>query len=236
MTFDSPRSLMKTGQKNAFWIATWLLLLGVFMVGKAAAEDSPWVLRVGPASVLWDESAKVKLGGASIPGADVNVKDNYSLAFDIGYEFTDNWSTHFAFGIPPKTKLTTAGSLNAARPPLSGTLGEVRYGPAILSAVYKFNPKGSISPYIGAGLTYVYVFSSKDGDVDSLKVDNTWGSVLQAGFTVPLQKNWSFFVDARKLFIKTKASGNIPALGGQAVSASFDLDPLIIHTGLEYHF
>jgi outer membrane protein len=213
-----------------------IVLLALSLPGYACAQESPWTFRVGPAGVFWDESAKVKLDGTTVPGGNANVKDNTTLGMDIGYDFTDRWTARFAFGIPPKTKLTTAGSLDAARPPLSGKLGEVTYGPAVLTAVYKFNPNGRISPYAGAGVTYVYVFDSKDGDIHGLKVDHAWGTVLQVGFTAPLNKQWSFFLDARKLFIDTKARGTVPALGGQRASASIDLDPVIIHTGLEYRF
>ena len=236
MNDSLPCLLLRTRQRNASWIITWFVLLGLALAGKVSAQESPWTLRAGPVGVFWDESTKAKVAGQTIPGGEIDVNTNYSLGLDLGYDLTDRWTVRFAFGVPPKAKLTTAGSLDAMVPPLSGKLGEVRYGPVVLSAVYKFNPNGRIVPYLGAGVTYVHVFSSKDGDVRGLDVDDAWGGVLQAGFSVPLKDRWSFFFDVRKLFVSTKARGTLPALGGPPAAVKIDLDPLIVHTGLEYRF
>ena len=214
--------------------------LGLFILlalaGQAAAQDSRWTLRGGPVGVYWDESTQVKVAGTTMPGAQIDVETNYSLGLDLGYDLDEHWTGRFAFGIPPKAKLSTAGTLNAMVPPLSGNLGEVRYGPAVLSVIYKFNVRGRIVPYIGAGVTYVRVFSSHDGDVRDFDVDHAWGGALQAGFAIPLAERWSFFFDMRKLFIDTKARGTLPALGNPPAAVSIGLDPLIVHTGFEYRF
>lgn len=214
----------------------YLVLLGCVQAGNAAAQENLWTLRAGPVGVFWDVSTKANVAGNAVPGAEVDVNNNYSLGLDVGYDLSDRWTVHFAFGVPPKAELHTAGSLDMMVPPLSGKLGEVRYGPAVLSAVYKFNPNGRFIPYIGAGVTYVHVFNTNDGDVQGLRVDNAWGGALQAGFSIPLKGQWSFFFDARKLFVSTKARGTLPALGGPPASVSLKLNPLIVHAGLEYRF
>lgn len=218
------------------WVLGGIACLGMALIGGASAQESPWTLRAGPAGLIWDQSAKVAVGGASVPGAEIDLNKNYTLGFDIGYDLSDRWTAHFAFGVPPKVKLSTGGSLNAMVPPLTGRLGEVRYGPALLSAVYKFNPTGPITPYVGAGVAYMRVFRSRGGDIQGLDVDDAWGGFVHAGVTVPLQDRWSLFFDVRKLQLKTKASGTLPALGGPPVSISIRLNPWIFHTGLEYRF
>ena len=42
--------------------------------------------------------------------------------------------------------------------------------------------------------------------------------------------------DVKKLFLKTTASGNLPALGGAPVKADAKLDPLVIQAGLLLQF
>ena len=227
----------KAKRKNARpWMVGGTAFLGMSFLGGASAQESPWTLRAGPAGVFWDQSSKVTVAGSGVPGAEINLNNNYTLGLDIGYDLSDRWTVHFAFGVPPKVKLTTGGALNTMVPPLTGRLGDVRYGPALLSAVYKFNPTGGFVPYVGAGVTYMHIFSSKGGDIQGLDVDDAWGGILQAGFTVPLQDRWSFFFDVRKLLLKTKASGTLPALGGPPASVSIRLNPLVVHAGLEYRF
>lgn len=226
----------KSGRTNARHWIVGIAFSGMVFISGAGAQESPWALRAGAAGVFWDQSSKVTVAGSDVPGAEININNNYTLGLDIGYDLSDRWAAHFAFGAPPKLKLTTGGSLDTMVPPLSGRLGEVRYGPAMLSGVYKFNPNGGFVPYVGAGATYLHVFSSKDGDIQGLDVDDAWGGVLQAGFTAPLQDRWCFFLDVRKLLLKTKAAGTLPALGGPPASVSIRLNPLVVHTGLEYRF
>lgn len=224
------------GSRSARRCFSLSLVLGLALAGQAAAQDSRWTLRGGPVGVYWDVSTLAKVAGTTVPGAQIDMEKNYSLGVDLGYDLDEHWAARFLFGIPPKVRLKTAGSLNALVPPLSGKLGEVRYGPAVLSAIYKFNPRGRVVPYIGAGVTYVRVFSSRDGDVRDFDVDHAWGGALQAGFSVPLDERWSFFFDLRKLFVGTKARGTLPALGNPPAAVSIDLDPLVVHTGFEYRF
>jgi outer membrane protein len=211
-------------------------VLSIAFMGAAFAQDNPWTLRVGPAGVTWNESSKLEVAGAAVPGAKVELNTNYTLGVDVGYDLSDRWTMHLGLGIPPKAKLTAAGSLDALVPPLSGKLGQVRYGPILLSPVFKFNPGGRFDPYLGAGVTYVHVFSTADGDVANLNIHDAWGAFLQAGFSVALKDRWSYFLDVRKLFLNTSVSGTLPALGGPPVALHIDLDPLIVHTGIEYRF
>lgn len=215
-------------------MAVLLPLLGT--LSNAHAEDSPWSIRVGPAMVAFDASAKVDVGGANVPGANVAVKDNTALAFDIGYALDDRWTIRTAFGAPPTTTLSAAGSLKGFVPPLTGTLGKVKYGPAVLSATWKLGKFGVFEPYVGAGLNYTHVFSSKDGDIAGLKVKSAFGTALQVGFDVPIDRHWAVFLDARKIYVKTTATGTVPALGGPPAKASVTLDPLIVHMGASYRF
>lgn len=218
------------------WIAMGALLPLAAALSTAHAEDSPWSIRVGPAQVLFDASAKVDVGGTTVPGANVGAEDNTTLALDIGYALTDRWTIRAAVGIPPTTTLSAAGTLKGFVPPLTGTLGRVKYGPAVLSATWKIGDFGAFHPYVGAGLNYTHVFSSEDGDIAGLKVDSAFGTVLEGGFDVPLDRHWSLFLDARKIFVKTMATGTVPALGGPPAKASVTLDPLIVHMGVSYRF
>jgi len=202
----------------------------------AYAGESPWSLRAGPAQVAFDASASVSVAGTTFPGGNVGVQDNTALAFEIGYALDDRWTVRLALGVPPTTTFSAAGSLKGMVPPLTGTLGKVTYGPAVLSATYKLGSFGAVQPYVGAGINYTHVFSSNDGDIAGLKVDSAFGTALQAGLDIPLDKSWGLFLDIRKIYVRTTANGSIPAFGGPAAKADVTLDPTIVHAGLSYRF
>lgn len=212
------------------------LILVAGAMPAAHAGDSPWSLRVGPAHVGFDAESAVEVAGNVIPGGFVNVKDNTALAFELGYRATDRWTLRFAFGVPPTSTLSTGGTLNTLVPPLTGTLGKVKYGPAVLSATWNLGDFGAFRPYAGAGVNYTHVFKTTDGDIGGLRIKSAWGSALQAGFDVAINRDWSLFLDARKVFVKTTATGTIPALGGPPAKANVTLDPLIVHAGISYRF
>ena len=201
-----------------------------------AADASPWSLRVGPAAVRFDASATVAVAGAKVPGGDVRVSDNNALALAVGYALDERWTLRLAVGVPPTTTLRTGGSLNALVPPLSGRLGRATYGPAVLSATWSPGIVGPFRPYAGAGINYTHVFSTDDGDIGGLKVKSAFGSALQLGVELPIDRSWSLFLDARKVFVKTTARGSVPALGGPAAKADVTLDPLIVHLGAAWRF
>lgn len=213
--------------------------LCVFLCGLGAAaqaQESPWSLRVGPAVVGFSPDLKVSVAGAPVPGAKAKVANNTTLGVEIGYALTDRWTARLALGVPPTATVKGAGSLTALAPPLTGTLGKVKYGPAVLSATYRLLDSGPVRPYVGAGVNYTVVLESPDGDLNQLEAKSAWGSVLQAGFDVPVGERWSFFVDVRKVWVKTTATGVVGALGGAPARASLKLDPLLVHLGVGYKF
>lgn len=200
----------------------------------ALAQDSPWSVRAGVAAIRFSPDSTIELPtGVPVPGAAVGVKNNTAAALEIGYELAHDWTLRFAMGNPPTTTLSAAGTLPPAP---TGTLGKIRYAPAMLTLTYGFGDLGPIRPYVGAGINYTWVMKETDGDIARLKADNAWGGVLQAGFDVPLSRQWSLFFDARKVFVKTQARGVVPALGNVPGSARIKLDPAIYVVGVGYRF
>lgn len=216
--------------------AVLALLCGALSPLAALAAESPWILRLGPAAVRFDASATVEVAGARVPGGNVRVADNNALALEIGYALDEQWTVRLAVGVPPTTTLRTGGSLDALVPPLTGKLGRAKYGPAVLSATWSPGMVGPFRPYAGAGLNYTHVFSTDDGDIGGLKIKSAFGTALQLGVELPIDRSWSLFVDARKVFVKTTARGSVPALGGPAAKADVTLNPLIVHVGATYRF
>ncbi|WP_295481332.1 OmpW family outer membrane protein [uncultured Pseudomonas sp.] len=198
------------------------------------AEPGHWWLRTGPAFVDFknDVTLKAPLLGGEIPGADAQVKDNVTVAAEIGYSFDEHWALGLTIGYPPTTELKARGSLQGL-----GKLGSITYGPAALTAQYRFTQFGRFQPYVGAGWSYMLVLDSKDKAVSNLDVDDVNGGVLQAGFEYRSSERLGWFFDVKRFFLEAQATGNAPAaLGGIPVKADIVLDPTVYTTGVVFYF
>ena len=206
----------------------------VLCASQAQAETSNWWLRAGPAFVDFknDVTLKAPLLGGEIPGASADVKDNVTVAAELGYSFTPNWAVGLTIGYPPTTELKAGGSLKGL-----GKLGSITYGPAALTAQYRFTQFGKFTPYLGAGWSYMLVLDSKDKAVSDLNVDDTNGLVLQAGFEYRTSDTLGLFFDAKHFYLDAEATGNAPAaMGGIPVKANIVLDPTVYTAGVVFYF
>lgn len=210
-------------------------LLGALALGSAQADTAAftpaWTLRLGPAHVHFDTRADVSVAGSAVPGANARASSNTTLGFALEYQWDPHWSAHLLAGIPPQTTLSGSGALAAA-----GTLGKVTYAPAVASVTWRFDPVGGITLYLGAGINYTIVLRSRDAFISPLDVDNAWSPVLHAGFELPLADGWSMSLDARQLWLKTHARGNLPAMGGAPAKADVQLNPLVLFAAVGKRF
>jgi outer membrane protein len=230
----SDSSMRGTQAREANWrLPSFVATAGLICsaTGPALAEADPWRLRIGLGRIAFHEKITLSTGGSELPGAGARVSDNSSLLAEIGYRFATHWSTGLTIGIPPTTTVRGSGAAEAL-----GEFGRIRYGPAALTCQYQFGTGATVSPYLGAGLAYYLVLRDRDGSIDRLKVDNAWGTVLQAGVDYALSPSLGLFLDVKKLFLKTTATGTLPAARGAAVRAEARLDPLVINAGLVLRF
>lgn len=210
-------------------LLTTFTILAVSSAAQAQdASKEGWFVRAGPLGVLFDSEADISVGGGIIPGASADTKDNFTLGFDVGYRFNDNLGLTFTGGIPPRTTLTGTGPLAGA------TLGKASYAPAVIAAQYHFTNFGPrFQPYVGAGVNYTLFFGTSDGAVADLKVKNAFAPVLQAGFEYDIDSKWGVYMDVKKIFLSTTATGTV---GGNPARAEVTANPTLLSTGFVYTF
>ena len=212
-------------------ITTTILVAAVLGAQTVKAEDDKWRIRVGPGHVMFNESASLDVGGAPLEGGNISSNDNTTLLAEIGYRFTPQWSAGLTIGYPPTATIQGEGTAAAL-----GTLGEATYAPAAMTLQYQFNTNSTFKPYVGAGAVYFVVLDTNDGALAGLDVDNAWGSVLQTGVEYKVSKKMDVFVDVKKLFLDTTATGSVTAFGGAPATADMTLDPLVIQIGTAFNF
>jgi outer membrane protein len=186
-----------------------------------------WYVHAGVGGIFLDESAKMKAGGFPIPGT-VRIDSQVTPVVEVGYFLTPNIAVSLTGGVPPKIAIRGSGAVSGL-----GTLGTAIYGPATLTAHYHFTDFGAVQPYVGAGIAFMKIFSTKDRVMQDVKADDTFGLALQAGVDVMINRNWGAFVDVKKAFLRTTATGT---LGGAPISAKLVVDPLVVHSGVTYRF
>ncbi|MBA2920458.1 outer membrane beta-barrel protein [Sphingomonas sp. MAH-20] len=193
-----------------------------------ATDDAKWVLKAGLTNLSLADKVKLSVGGAPYPGAGLSTFEHHTVSVQIGRFLTPNIAINATLGLPPSIDVFGAGSIGALP-----KLGEVTYGPTMLTLQYHPTRSGRIRPYIGAGVSYMIVFDTKDGAFQKLRVDNDLGPAFEAGADIMVNDRWGIFADAKKAFLRPKAFGTFQGL---AVEGKTKLDPWAFSGGVSFHF
>lgn len=96
----------------------------------------------------------------------------------------------------------------------------------------------TFSPYVGGGVMWQITTKERDRLGQGLNVPNSYGPYLQAGADLMVTDGLSMFVDVKKAWYDTNATGVLPtsATTSSFVDAKAVLDPLVIQAGATIHF
>lgn len=192
------------------------------------------LLPLSPAAAHEAGDVIVRLGGHNVaPDSDNGHLANGALAVDVDdsvrpsvmieYMINRNLGLEVLAALPFEHDIT----LNGAH------AGKTRHLPPTVSLQWHFNPTGKLQPYLGAGLNYTTFFSEKAaGPIagTELKLDDSWGIALHAGFDVLRGEKWLWGVDVRWIDIDTDVS-----VDGAAVGTA-NIDPIVYGVYLGYRF
>lgn len=203
-------------------------LLTGMVAAPASAQSRDWLVHVGPAMLSLADGAEMRVGGIPLDGAGLDTDPQYTAVVEIGRFVAPQIAVSLTLGAPPVAKFDGTGTIEGL-----GRLGSVRYGPAGLTAQWHPLRDKAFQPYVGAGVTYMHVFNTKDGALTDIHVDDDLGPLIQAGAQYFFTKRMGIFVDAKKGWLRSKANAS---LGTAPIDADLKLDPLVLNAGLAYRF
>ncbi len=200
------------------------------MAGAVQAQDftgkakGQWMVNTRITSVAPDESGRILTAAGADAGLSVDVDADTKPTLGIAYFLTDNIAVDVTLG-------TTKHTIKAKGPGTDVKVHETMVLPPVVTLQYHFNPKGQVSPYVGAGLNYMLFYSGKDKNGFKVDLDNGFGYALQGGVDVALKGNWSLNADVKKVWFETDAKIN-----GGALKSKVKLDPVVASVGFGYKF
>ena len=167
----------------------------------------------------------------AFPGEKVSISDSVMPEVDVTWMATDNIGFEL---IASTTKHKADG-----RTGTTGSIGELASTwvlPPTLTAQYHFNPRGTVRPYLGAGVNYTIFWNEKastglTGAVGPTKVHmkDSFGWAAQAGIDIDLSKKFFLNLDVKYIDIDTTARLDTTAAGRQSVKVN--IDPLVFGIG-----
>jgi outer membrane protein len=193
-----------------------------------APDNRLWMVRAGLSSLRLADRAQMLVGGTPLSGESLSTYEHKTVSVQIGRFVAPNIALNATLGLPPKIDVFGGGSIGALP-----KLGEVTYGPTAFTAQYHFARGGRIRPYVGAGVSYMIVFGTKDGSFGDLKVKNDLGPAFEVGTDLMVTQRWGLFVDVKKAMLRPKTSGTFM---GAPVQVKTRLDPWVFTGGVGFRF
>ena len=202
------------------------LLLGALLMLSASALSaaSPWSVRLRATYLQTvDQSDAFTALGINFAKDAISVNDKMIPEIDIDYAFTDTLYGEVVLTVPQTQDVTLAGV---------GKLGTFKHLPPCFLFGYRFNPGGSLRPYVGAGVNFTLIWDNSLSVAGvPLHLDNySLGFAAQAGVDWRLDDNWSLNFDLKHAAIRSDV------YAGSARLTEARLDPWLYAVGVRYDF
>ena len=207
--------------------------IGAFASTSASAEENlrggfTTFVHFGSSYVKQADEAVLFNNGVQVPGADFTTEGDLTMSFEAGILLRKGLAIAVSGTVPTTISNIASGTLTGL-----GNLGDESVGYYSLTGQYHFNMRGSIQPYVGAGVGYMHVFGTADGAVTDLDVASAWGGVFQIGLDAWFNDRVGVFADVKRYWIDTTASGT---LGPNAITANASVNPWVFTYGLGIRF
>ncbi len=212
-----------------FYIAVAAACAGLVAPMLAHADDLPKAfVRLGIANVDLDDKGLIYAAGVPQTGATYSTNDTTPVVIEGGYFVTPTLAIQGSISSKETSRNTPHGTFQG-----EPDLGQDGFHVATLTLVCHPWRTQTVSPYFGFGAGFHIADGFHDGLVTDFHVKDTSGLALQAGADLKISRHVGVYVDLKKLFYTTRASGEIE---GTPVTSSARLDPVIIQAGVSLAF
>ncbi len=193
-------------------------------------EAGTWMVRLRMIDMKPQESGDVLTQATSADsGWDVKLTEDYVPEIDLTYFFTDNFAVEVIAG-------TTKHKARVYNGTTMVDAGDVKLLPPVVTAQWHFNPKGKVSPYVGAGINYTFFYDVNDGSLSNVSYEDGFGWALQAGVDVATTGPWFVNFDVKKVWLDTDLKADATGVGLVPVKSDVDIDPWVFGVGLGRKF
>jgi outer membrane protein len=197
--------------------------------------DGRWLVRAGVGRLELDDKLDLTVAGAPFPGATLASDPHWTPVVQIGRRLTDKVAVVATVGLPPEIDVSGGGTAAAF-----GKLAEVSYGPSALTVQYQPWTTGRIRPYVGAGATYMFIFSTKDSILTDVEMEDDIAPMVEVGADVMVDDGYGFFLSYKRGWLETTATGNVspvvPGVGGAPVVGEAEIGPSVFTAGAVFRF
>lgn len=187
-----------------------------------AYEAGDWLVKAGLSLVKPKSDNGDVLNGA----ASLDVNNSTRPSVSVTYMATPNIGVELLAAVPFRHDIALHGAVE-------GEAGSTKHLPPTLSLQYHFNKIGTFQPYVGVGVNYTAMSSTRASGAlagNKLDMSNSWGLAAQVGTHVQLNDRWFLNADVRYVNIRSDVSLNGTKIGEAKI------DPWIFTVGVGYRF
>ncbi|MCF8156377.1 MAG: outer membrane beta-barrel protein [Rhodoferax sp.] len=219
---------------------TKLLLIPALLACAAAAQaqSAGSILIRGGATTITPNVSSGDLTPPSLAGTKSAIGSSTRLSGGITYMLDNNIAIDLPLAVPFEHDITGDGAIAGA-----GKIGTVKALPATLLVQWRFmEPKATVRPYVGAGLTYAAFYGARStstltaisggtpSNPTTLSVESKWAASLQLGASVQIGGGW--FLDANYTY--TPLSTRTTLSTGQTLDAKLDPSSVSLTVGIKF--
>lgn len=220
-------------------IATAVLSTLAISSSAMANKSGDILVRGGLTNVSPDSEKASVLLSSEDTTMTLTADDNTQLGLNFVYFYDEHWAVEL-LAATPFTHDVTIQDKNAVLGVDGAKLGEVSHLPPTLSALYYFDSKTALKPYVGIGLNYTIFFDEKfeaapeSLGLTNLELEGSFGYSVQVGADYQIDKHWH--VNASIRYIDIQSDANFDVGGNSIGKATIDVDPMVYSLMLGYKF
>lgn len=197
--------------------------------------DGKWLVRGGVGSLKLEDTLALKVAGGDFPGAALATDRHWTPVVQLGRKLTDQIALVATVGLPPEIDANGGGTAAGF-----GKLAEIMYGPSAFTVQYQPLTTGWFRPYVGAGVTYMIIFKTRDSILTNVEMTDDIAPVVEVGADLMVNDRYGFFVEYKRGWLKTTTTGNVsmavPGLGGAPVVGEAEIGPEVLSAGATFRF